>query len=66
MSRAAGLCRLCGGPRRGRAARTAAPVARCEICGSDICPRHALWSDEKYYCLHCARERGIQGIKVPS
>lgn len=55
MSRAAGLCRLCGGPKRGRAARTAAPVAQCQLCGNDICPKHAVWAGDYYICKKCER-----------
>lgn len=55
MSRAAGLCKLCGGPKRGRAARTAAPIAQCSECGADICPKHAVWRDDAYICKRCER-----------
>lgn len=57
MSRAAGLCKLCGGPKRGRAARTAAPVAQCQECSADICPRHAEWEGDGYTCTRCIRLR---------
>jgi hypothetical protein len=62
MSRAAGLCRSCGGPRRGRAARTAAPAGQCTRCGDDVCyPKHSDWFSEEdegrggYVCNKCLR-----------
>ncbi len=55
MSRAAGLCRRCGGPKRGRAARTAAPVSQCRTCGDDICQKHAIWAGDFYICTKCDR-----------
>lgn len=58
MSRAAGLCRRCGGPRRGRAARVSAPIAQCHLCGDDICDRHAVWDSDYYICTKCARALG--------
>lgn len=56
MSRAAGLCRRCGGPKRGRAARDAAPWTRCELCNDDICPRHSVWAGDYWICTKCDRE----------
>lgn len=58
VSRAAGLCRRCGGPKRGRAARVAAPIAQCHLCGDDICDRHAMWAGDYYICTKCARALG--------
>lgn len=56
MSRAAGLCKYCGGPKRGRAARVASPIARCPICENDICAKHAIWASDFYICYKCDRE----------
>ena len=64
MSRAPGLCRQCGGPKRGRAARESAPIAKCDLCDAEICPRHALWDTDHYICKKCAREHDIQGVPV--
>lgn len=64
MSRAPGLCRSCGGPKRGRAARTAAPIAQCLGCGNDVCGRHSEWrstwednNDGGYVCRKCIRAK---------
>jgi len=58
LSRAAGLCRLCGGPRRGKSARLAAPVADCARCGVPVCPRHMVWDTDRALCTKCARVLG--------
>jgi formylmethanofuran dehydrogenase subunit E len=58
MSRAAGLCKRCGGPKRGRAARVSAPIAQCNKCGDDICARHAVWAGDFYICSRCNRAIG--------
>jgi len=67
MSRAPGLCRRCGGPKRGRTARTAAPWAQCakEDCRADICPKHSVWdsSADAWICTKCARDAGIKVVK---
>ena len=55
MSRAAGLCRRCGGPKRGRAARASDPVADCAQCGDPVCSRHVVWHDGRYLCTKCER-----------
>ena len=55
MSRAAGLCKYCGGPKRGRAARPAAPIAQCSSCGNDVCGKHCDWVDDWYKCHKCIR-----------
>lgn len=60
MSRAAGLCKSCGGPKRGRAARTASPAGQCTRCGNDVCwPKHSEWIAEEdegrggFVCKKC-------------
>ena len=55
MSRAPGLCAKCGGPKRGRAARVAAPIATCESCRGMICEKHARWQGDYYLCYKCER-----------
>lgn len=60
MSRAPGLCRRCGGPKRGRAARVASPIAQCYKCGDDICERHSRWHDDGYLCTKCAQKIGLK------
>lgn len=64
MSRAPGLCRRCGGPKRGRAAREAAPWAQCNTCHDDICPKHSVWdgTSDAWVCTKCAREAGIKVV----
>lgn len=66
MSRAAGLCKSCGGPRRGRAARPSAPIGRCENCNEDVCIKHALWVDTGWWCRKCATAEGREGIPAAS
>lgn len=59
MSRAAGLCKSCGGPKRGRAARQASPSGQCMRCGDDVCwPKHSDWRSEEngYVCHSCIRK----------
>lgn len=60
MSRAAGLCRRCGGPKRGRAARPSMPIAQCYSCGDGICERHARWHEDGYLCTKCANKIGLK------
>ena len=60
MGRPRGLCRRCGGPKRGRAARPALPIAQCYACGDDICERHARWLDDGYICTKCALKIGLK------
>jgi hypothetical protein len=62
LSRAAGLCRRCGGPKRGRAARPSMPIAQCTECGDGICHRHAQWHNDNYICTKCARKLGIKDL----
>jgi len=62
MSRAPGLCGLCGGPRRGRAARPCAPWARCDTCEMDICEKHSVMNGSVWICAKCAREAGIKKV----
>ena len=64
MSRAAGLCGKCGGPRRGRSARTAAPIGQCEVCRVDICLKHARWQGDYYLCYKCARQGKKSDIRI--
>ena len=64
MSRAAGLCGKCGGPRRGRSARTAAPIAQCESCHVDICLKHARWQGDFYLCYTCERKNKKKDIDI--
>ena len=64
MSRAAGLCIKCGGPKRGRAARTAAPIAQCESCRGDICEKHARWQGDYYLCYKCERKGKKSDIRI--
>ena len=64
MSRAAGLCGKCGGPRRGRSARTAAPIAQCESCRVDICEKHARWQGDFYLCYKCERQGKKSDINI--
>jgi hypothetical protein len=61
VSRAAGLCRCCGGPRRGKAARLAAPVADCARCGVPVCEKHEVWDsrNEHWICIRCARKLDV-------
>jgi hypothetical protein len=65
MSRAAGLCGRCGGPKRGRSARASDPVADCSRCGTPICKRHARWDsdEEAWVCTRCARTEHIRVVK---
>ena len=61
MSRGAGLCRRCGGPKRGRGARVSAPIADCMECGDPICERHATFDADRgdrggYVCTKCTRK----------
>ena len=62
MSRAPGLCRYCGGPRRGRAARECSPWARCERCEADVCEKHSVMEGDHWICTKCARELGIKKV----
>ena len=64
MSRAAGLCIKCGGPKRGRAARTAAPIGQCESCRGDICLKHARWQGDYYLCYTCERKGKKSDVRV--
>ena len=59
MSRAPGLCRSCGGPKRGRQARVASPIGECQFCFEQICERHSFWYEIGYVCLKCARDQAI-------
>lgn len=59
MSRAPGLCRRCGGPKRGRAARDASPWAQCGECSDLICERHSVWSDG-WICTKCDRGKKVK------
>lgn len=64
MSRASGLCRRCGGPKRGRGARVAAPVADCAECGDPVCAKHVAWIHDRYVCIKCQRLARMQGQKL--
>src|SRR5882724_1106297 len=64
MSRAPGLCVKCGGPRRGRSARSAAPIAQCESCRGDICAKHARWQGDYYLCYKCERLGKTSDIRI--
>lgn len=64
MSRAAGLCIKCGGPKRGRAARVAAPIGQCESCRGLICEKHARWQGDYYLCYKCERLGKKSDIKI--
>jgi hypothetical protein len=64
MSRAAGLCIKCGGPKRGRAARTAAPITQCESCRGAICEKHARWQGDYYLCYKCERLGKKSDIRI--
>jgi hypothetical protein len=64
MSRAAGLCVKCGGPKRGRSARTAAPIGQCESCRGDICLKHARWQGDFYLCYKCERKGKKSDINI--
>lgn len=64
MSRAPGLCVKCGGPRRGRSARSAAPIAQCESCRGDICAKHARWQGDYYLCYKCERQGKTSDVRV--
>lgn len=57
MSRGAGLCKRCGGVKRGRGARTASPITSCDECRDPVCLRHSVWSPERgaYVCTKCDR-----------
>ena len=59
MSRGAGLCRRCGGPKRGRSARVSVPIADCLDCGDAVCQRHAVEVPEElgYRCTKCHRAK---------
>ena len=64
MSRAPGLCAKCGGPKRGRAARVAAPIATCESCRGMICEKHARWMGDYYLCYKCERAGKKSDIRI--
>lgn len=64
MSRAAGLCVKCGGPKRGRSARTAAPIGQCESCRGDICLKHARWQGDYYLCYKCERQGKKSDVRI--
>jgi hypothetical protein len=59
VSRGAGLCKRCGGVKRGRGARVSMPVADCIDCHEPICARHAVEvpSEGGYRCTKCDRAR---------
>ena len=63
MSRGSGLCGLCGGVKRGRSARTAAPIADCLDCRKPICERHSVPVPDEgaYRCTKCARALKTSG-----
>lgn len=58
MSRAAGLCPRCGGPKRGRSARASSPVAQCSRpeCGDWVCDRHVTMVNGEWVCTKCSRK----------
>ena len=49
------MCRCCGGPRRGKAARLAAPVQDCARCGAAVCEKHVRWDADRWICVRCAK-----------
>ena len=55
VSRAAGLCPQCGGPKRGRAARASAPAAQCIRCNASVCDDHVAMIDGEWVCKKCIR-----------
>ena len=55
MSRAAGLCPQCGGPKRGRAARASSPVATCVRCNAAVCDKHVDMIGDEWVCKKCQR-----------
>ena len=55
MSRAAGLCPLCGGPKRSRAARVSAPAATCVRCNAAVCGKHVGMIGGEWVCKKCQR-----------
>jgi len=56
VSRGAGLCPRCGGPKRGRAARVSFPVAQCSVCLDHVCERHVEMVDGEWVCSKCKRK----------
>lgn len=64
MSRAPGLCVKCGGPKRGRAARVAAPIGSCESCRGMICLKHARWQGDYWLCYTCERKGKKSDVRI--
>jgi len=62
VSRAAGLCPRCGGPKRGRAARASAPAAQCSKpeCGDWVCEKHVRMISGEWVCTKCIRQASRQ------
>ena len=49
-----GLCRRCGGPKRGRALGALAS-AQCGTCGDEVCEKHVKWDGDNWICTKCAK-----------
>lgn len=66
MSRAAGLCGKCGGPRRGRAAGQSDAVADCDLCHTALCVRHSRYDPDgdRTVCVGCGRKNGLRLLKT--
>lgn len=63
-----GVCGRCGVRKRGRAARTSAPVTDCVRCGVPICNKHMVEAPDEggYVCTKCHRAPRPEREEAPT